>query len=217
MPCEKGVFTMKILKIAILICSLGPAAMAQSRPPSAGRADLVSTLLELDRTAAATNSDIGHLQIEKWKGGWKTGFTTNASHKTQAGQSAKALERNLKTALPDLIRGALNSRGGMYTTFKVYEDVNLVCQTLDSLLTAAQEYGRREEYAPLAGDYNNLVRLRRSISAYIEQKAAAADARLGTTSDATDTSPVDGASLPRKITVDSVASTRKRKTHSSND
>ncbi len=216
---REGSLPMKILKIALLVCSLGLSGMAQSKNQAgvAVRTDLTSTLLELDRIAAATNSDIGHLQIEKWKGGWKTGFTTSTSHRTQAGQSAKSLERNLKTALPDLIRAALNSRGGMYTTFKVYEDVNLVCQTLDSLVSTAEEYGRKEEYTPLAGDYNNLVRLRRSLSAYIEQKAAAADARIGTPSDVSDTSPADGASLPRKITVDSVASTRKRKTHSSND
>jgi len=59
-----------------------------------------STLLELDRIAAATNSDIGHLQIDKWKGGWKTGFTTSTSHRTQAGQSAQSLTRNLKTLCP---------------------------------------------------------------------------------------------------------------------
>src|SRR5258708_8193339 len=191
---------MKILKIAILVCSLGLSGMAQSRNQAgAGRTDLTSTLLELDRIAAPANRDIGHMQIEKWKGGWKTGCTTSTSHRTQAGQSAQSLTRNLKTALPDLIRAALNSRGGMYTTFKVYEDVNLVCQTLDSLVSTAEEYGRKEEYAPLARDYNNLLRLRRSLSAYIEQKAAAPDARIGTPSDISDTPPPHCPSPPTKI------------------
>lgn len=208
---------MKILRFAMLMVSLSVAGMAQSRNQAGnGRMDLTSALLELDRTAAATNSDISHLQIEKWKGGWKTGFTTNSSHKNQAAEVAQSLQRNLHGALPDLIRNALNSRGGLFATFKVYEDVNLVCQSLDSLAATAQEYGKKEEYAPLAGDYNNLVKLRRVLSTYIQQRAAAADGMNGTSSDFT--SPGDGGLGPRKIVVDdgpapkkSMASARKKK------
>lgn len=200
---------MRILRIAALVCLACVACVAQSRKQTGPvRTDLMSTLLELDRTAAATNSDISHLQIDRWRGGWKTGFTTNNSHKNEAAQAAQSLQRNLKTALPDLIRNALNSKGGMYTTFKVYEDLNLVCEALDSLVTGAQEYGRKEEYGPLAADYNNLVRLRRSLSAYLQQKAAAADARGGVTSEFSDSSDGEGA-LPRKIVVDEGAPVRK--------
>jgi hypothetical protein len=194
---------MKILQAAILILSLGLAGAAQNRNQAPVRTDLMSTLLELDRTAASTNSDISHLQIEKWKGGWKTGFTTSSSHKNKAGQSAQALQRNLRGALPELIRDAMNTRGGLLQTFKVYEDVNLVCQTLDSLVDTAEQFGTRDEYAPLMNDYNNLVRLRRVLSAYIQQRAAAADGG-SPASYTTFSSPItiDGALLPRKIIVD---------------
>jgi hypothetical protein len=195
---------MKILQAAILIFSLGLAGAAQSRNQAPVRTDLMSTLLELDRTAASTNSDISHLQIEKWKGGWKTGFTTSTSHKNKAEQSAQALQRNLRGALPELIRDAMNTRGGLLPTFKVYEDVVLVCQTLDSLVETAEQYGSKEEYAPLMNDYNNLVRLRRVLSMYIQQRAAAADGGGSPASYSTFTSPVstEGTPLPRKIIVD---------------
>lgn len=193
---------MKILQAVMLICSLGLAGVAQPRN-QAVRTDLMSTLLELDRTAAATNSDISHLQIEKWKGGWKTGFTTSNSHKNKAGQAAVSLQRNLKGALPDLIREAMNTRGGLDATFKVYEDVGLVCQTLDSLVEIAQQYGSREEYEPLIGDYNSLARLRRALSTYIHQKAAAIDGgRESSYSGVSAMSSSDGQTLPRKIIVD---------------
>jgi hypothetical protein len=201
---------MKILQVAVLVCSLAMAGMAQSRNQAgSARTDLMSTLLELDRTAAATNSDISHLQIDKWKGGWKTGFTTNSSHKSQAGQAAQSLQRNLRGALPDLVRNALNSRGGLYATFKVYEDVNLVCEALDSLASTAQEYGRKEEYEPLAGDYNNLVRLRRALSTVLQQKAAAADSAAGVPAEFSNVSSADGGALPRKIIVDDGVADRK--------
>jgi hypothetical protein len=209
---------MKILQAAILIVSLGLAGAAQNRNQAPARTDLMSTLLELDRTAASTNSDISHLQIEKWKGGWKTGFTTSSSHKNKAGESAQALQRNLRGALPELIRDAMNTRGALLQTFKVYEDVNLVCQTLDSLVDTAEQFGSREEYVPLMTDYNNLVRLRRVLSTYIQQRAAAADGG-SPASYTTFSSPITtgGAYLPRKIVVDdgrpvaASASTAKKK------
>lgn len=222
---------MKILRVAPIVAvlaaamALAPAGWAQNRSQAGGRTDLMTSLLELDRTAASTNSDISHLQIDRWKGGWKTGFTTSSSHKNEAQQSAASLQRNLTGHLPDLIRDALNSRGNMYTTFKVYEDVSLVCEALDSLATTAHEYGKQDDYAPLATDYNSLIRLRRVLSSYIQQKAAAADGG-STTFNTSFTSAVstDGLGMPKKIIVDdevpakkpakSVAATKKKKSSS---
>jgi hypothetical protein len=216
---------MKILRFAmlsaIIILSLSQRGLAQNRSQAGARPDLMSALLELDRTAASTNSDISHLQIDKWKGGWKTGFTTSSTHKNQAGQTAMSLQRNLHGALPDLIRDALNSRGNLYTTFKVYEDVGLVCEALDGLATTAHEYGKQEEYAPLATDYNNLIRLRRVLSTYIQQKAAAVDGGGSSFSSFTSVSSSDGLAMPKKIIIDdgvpdkkpskSVAANKKKK------
>jgi hypothetical protein len=225
-PLSRKEFVMKILRVALpmvatlaLSLSLAPAGWAQNRSQAAARPDLMSTLLELDRTAAATNSDISHLQIEKWKGGWRTGFTTSSAHKNQAAQNAQSLQRNLKGALPDLIRDAMNSRGGMYATFKVYEDVSLVCEAMDTLANNAHEYGKQEEYGPLATDYNSLIRLRRVLSSYIQQKAAAADGGVSYSS-FTSAVSTDGLGMPKKIIIDdgvpdkpkkSVAAAKKKK------
>jgi hypothetical protein len=183
-----------------------PDMEAQTRSPQANSAhpDLMSTLLELDRTAAATNSDIGHLQIDRWKGGWKTGWTTSNTHKDQAAHAAGSLQRNLKNALPDLIREAINQHGGMSATFKVYEDLNLVCETLDSLVDTAQQFGKKEESVPLSNDFGALVRLRRTMSSYIQQRAVAADGG-GSQPTYTAFTPVTSSSdmqAPRKIIID---------------
>ena len=165
--------------VAFLILSLPSLAQPRGRTQAAPapRGDLTSMLLDLDRATAATLTDISHLHIDRWKGGWKSGFTTSSSHKNHAGDAAGSLERNLKGPLPEMIRDALNSRGALAPTFKVYEDLGLVCETLDTLVIAAEEYGnRKDEYEPLAVDFTNLSRLRRGLSSYILQRAAAADA-----------------------------------------
>lgn len=182
-----------------------PGLEAQTRSAQTqAHPDLMSTLLELDRTAAATNSDIGHLDIDRWKGGWKTGWTTSSTHKDQAAKAAASLQRNLKGALPDLIRDAINQHGSMTATFKVYEDLNLVCETLDSLVDTAQQFGRKEESIPLSNDFGALVRLRKTMSAYIKERAVAADGGGGQPTYAT-YAPSNSPSsdmAPRKIVID---------------
>ncbi len=172
---------MKTVLAAVLLLTLSLPATAQPRGRTQAasqpvRSDLTSMLLDLDRATAATLTDISHLHIDRWKGGWKTGFTTSTSHKNHAADAAGSLERNLKGPLPEMIRDALNSRGALAPTFKVYEDLGLVCETLDTLVIAAEQYGnRKDEYEPLAVDFTNLSRLRRGLSSYIMQRAASAD------------------------------------------
>lgn len=59
--------------IAVLTLSLPLCAQQRGRTQVApARTDLTSMLLELDRTTAATFTDISHTHIERWKGGWKS-------------------------------------------------------------------------------------------------------------------------------------------------
>jgi hypothetical protein len=172
---------MKTFLAAVCVVSMSLTLSAQSRGRTQSgaapiRTDLTSMLLDLDRASAATLTDVSHLHIERWKGGWKTGFTTSSSHRNHAADAAGSLQRNLKGPLPDIIREALNSRGALAPTFKVYEDLGLVCETLDTLVIAAEQYGnRKDEYEPLAIDFTALTRLRRGLSSYILQRASAAD------------------------------------------
>ena len=162
-----------------LICLglLSLHAAAQSRNPQrlqpavSGRSDLNSTLIDLDRLSQAVQNDIAGLRVDKWKSGWKSGFLKGSSQKEQAEQAAGSLRRNLANALPGLIHDVESSRGSIATTFRLYDDVSLVCETLDSLINASEAAGKKSEAAPLAEDYSALTRVRRSLSTYIQQSA----------------------------------------------
>jgi hypothetical protein len=138
-----------------------------------GRTDLNSTLTELDRVSRATQNDIQNLHVEKWKSGWKSGFLKDGTHRDQAQQAAGSLQRNLAGALPELIRDVQSSRGGISATFKLYDDVSLVCEALDSLISSSEAAGRKGDAAPLVDDYSALTRVRRALSNYIQQSASA--------------------------------------------
>lgn len=144
---------------------------------NSGRADLNSTLLNLDRISQATQNDIANLHVEKWKSGWKSGFMKGSSQKEQAQQAAGSLERNLANALPGLMRDVEASRGSIFATFKLYDDVSLVCEALDSLISASEAAGKKNDAAPLVDDYTAMTRVRRSLSTYIQHSAATWETR----------------------------------------
>jgi hypothetical protein len=137
-----------------------------------GHMDLNTALIDLDRVSQATQSDIANMHVEKWKSGWKPGFLKGNSHQAEAQQAATSLQRNLAYALPELIHDVQNSRGSLSTTFKLYDDVSLVCEAVDSLINTSEAAGKKNEAAPLGDDYSALTRIRRSLSAYIQQASA---------------------------------------------
>jgi hypothetical protein len=137
-----------------------------------GRMDLNTALIDLDRVSQATQSDIANMHVEKWNSGWKPGFLKGSSHQAEAQQAATSLQRNLAYALPGLIHDVQNSRGSLSATFKLYDDVSLVCEAVDSLINASEAAGKKNEAAPLGDDYSALTRIRRSLSSYIQQASA---------------------------------------------
>jgi len=154
-----------------------------------GHMDLNTTLTDLNRVSQATQSDIANMHVEGWKAGWKSGFLKDGEHKDQAQQAAKSLQRNLANALPGLIHDVQTSRGSVSATFKLYDDVSLVCEAVDSLISASEAAGKKGDAAPLVEDYSALARVRRSLSNYIQQSSANIETR-GRTSYAAVASPV---------------------------
>jgi len=160
------------------VFSAGMAAQTRAQriqvaTSGSGHTDLNTALIDLERVAQAAQNDIANLQVDKWKSGWKTGFLKDGSHKDQAQQAAHSLQRNLSSALPGLIRDVQTSRGSISATFKLYDDVSLVVEAVDSLITVCEAAGKKNDAAPLADDYTALTRVRRSLSAYIQQASAA--------------------------------------------
>jgi hypothetical protein len=180
---------MKNILAAVLLAGFslvfGTTLAAQSRSPqrtqvvmgNSSRSDLNSTLNDLGRISQATQNDIASLRVEKWKSGWKSGFLKDGSHKDQAQQAAGSLQRNLANALPGLIRDVQTSRGSISASFKLYDDVSLLCEALDSLIGASEAAGKKNDAAPLVDDYSAMTHVRRALSTYIQQSMATWETR----------------------------------------
>ena len=167
-----------VAAIFVMVFALGYSLSAQQSrtqhtqvaAAGTGHMDLNTALIDLDRVSQATQNDIANMHVEKWKSGWK--LMKGNSHQAEAQQAATSLQRNLAYALPELIHDVQSSRGSLSTTFKLYDYVSLVCEAMDSLINASEAAGKKNEAAPLGDDYSALTRIRRSLSAYIQQASA---------------------------------------------
>jgi hypothetical protein len=154
-----------------LFAQPGPATVSVS--PSAVARDLSSTLAELMRLAPATNQDLANLQqpggrlhrVKFWRG--------DNAHKDQM---TAALRRNLQFAVPNLIHEAQASGGSISTTFRLYKDLTVVCDSLDSLLPPGSLEGKTERTA-LSNDLSNMNRVKEELSSYIQQTAASIESK----------------------------------------
>src|SRR5580692_647958 len=153
-----------------LFAQSGPAAVSTSPSPVAR--DLNTTLAELLRTAPATSQDLTNLQQQggrRWVTFWQ-------GDKAQKAKVTAALRRNLQFAVPDLIHDAQASGGSISTTFKLYKDLTVVCESLDSLLPSGSREGKTELTA-LSNDLSDMNRLREELSSYIQQTAASMESK----------------------------------------
>jgi len=194
---------MKVVPSAVMLIFGGALALAQSAPGPVGTG-LDSVLAKIQQTARTADADLVQLRIDKWK--------TDPENKAQLQQISTSLHKNLTTAVPDLIREVQTGKGSVSATFKLYHNVNVVYEYLNSLADAAASLGRKEEYDPLNRDAAELDSVRRQLSTYIEQAAVALEAKTRPTPTPVPT-PLP---TPKKIVIDDepqkAATPKKKKT-----
>ena len=183
------------LLVMVFVLAFSTGLFAQSRSaavsPSPVARDLNTILAELTRTSPATSQDLTDLQQP---GGKLHRITFWRKDNVQQAEMVAALRRNLQFAVPDLIHDAQASGGSISTTFKLYKDLTVVCESLDSLLPTGSREGKGELTA-LSNDISDMNRLREELSVYIQQTAASMESKNGQL--------VSSAGrLPKKVIVD---------------
>ncbi len=140
-----------------------PPQPSVSQPPSPQISGprLEAVLTQIQKATGSLNSNLAKLRIEKWR--------TDPDQRAQLQKLASSLQRNITFAVPGLMNDVQNSRGSVSSTFKLYHNMNVVYEYLNSLTDAAGSLGKREEYEPLAEDAAALDSAREGLSSYIEQ------------------------------------------------
>jgi len=165
-----------LVMVFVLVFSTGLFAQSRSAAgspsPSPVARDLNTILAELMRASPATSQDLTDLQQP---GGKLHRITFWRGDDVETSKMTAALRRNLQFAVPDLIHDAQASGGSISTTFKLYKDLTVVCESLDSLLPTGSRESK--ELTALRNDISDMNRLREELSSYIQQTAASMESR----------------------------------------
>lgn len=183
--------------------------MAAPAPPVPSPA-LTSALNDLDRVSSATEADIasmgsgGEKNDRNWRNAWRFWHPfSSSSHSPHDAEAAASLQRNLHDAMPGLIQNARTS-GTFATTFKLYNNLSVVCELLDTLVKSSRSEGGKGDTA-LANDSAAMGRIRQDLASYVEQTAASLDSR----SQYAATSTPANSKAPKRIVVDDTAPEKK--------
>ena len=183
--------------------------LAAPAPPVPSPA-LTSALNDLDRVSSATEVDIanmgsgGEKNDRNWRNAWRFWHPfSSSSHTPHDTEAAASLQRNLHDAMPGLIQDARTS-GTFATTFKLYNNLSVVCELLDTLVKSSRSDGGKGDTA-LANDSAAMGRIRQDLASYVEQTAAGLDSRGQY---ATPSAPATN-KPPKRIVIDDTAPEKK--------
>lgn len=187
--------------VSLLLVLLTSAGFAQdsggsAAPPVAYQSvnELNNILGQLHQTSQNLQADLSHTRIERWK--------TDSGTKRQTQSNAESIQRNLQSALPEIVTQLNNAPEDMAASFKLYRNLDALYDVLGSVAESAGAFGSKDEYQSLSNDLSALENLRRSLGERIQNLASSKETeltRLRGTIKAMQAAPPEP---PKKVVVD---------------
>ncbi|MBA3913076.1 MAG: hypothetical protein H0X25_04290 [Acidobacteriales bacterium] len=182
----------------VMLLALGsacaqPQAPAQSAAAvSAGDANELLNQLQQASQTALTN--LSHLRVEKWK--------TDSNSKRQAQSDVESIQRNLQSAMPEILNQLRAQPDGLTQTVRVYRNVDALYDVFSSVTEAAGAFGSKDDFQSLQDDLGAIERARRTVADRMEKLAGAKEAELAQIKTALQQAQAAPAGPPKKVIVD---------------
>ncbi len=147
----------------------GPSA--QGEPVSYSSVTELNGLLgQLEASSKSTQADLTKLRIERWK--------TDSAYKKQALSNEESIQRNLQSALPEMIAKLRATPADLPATFKLYRNLDALYDVLGSVVESAGAFGGKDDFQALSNDLNTFEGTRKQIAERIENLSAAKEAEI---------------------------------------
>ena len=149
-----------------------PSNQSAAAPPVAyaSMSQLNLMLSELEQAAHTAQVDLAKMRIEKWK--------TDSNTKRQEQANVESVQRNLQSALPEIIAQIRNSPENLNLTFKLYRNLDALYDVFGSLVESAGAFGNKDDFQSLGNDLNAFEKSRRSFADRMETLTGAKEVEL---------------------------------------
>src|ERR1700730_481668 len=189
------------LAVSAQVISL-PQPAPQTPVSYASINQLNQLLSQLEQASQAAQVDLAKLRIEKWK--------TDSGSKRQAQAHVESIERNLQSAMPEIIAVLRTSPESLTSTFKLYRNLDALYDVLGSVAESAGAFGSKDELQSLENDLSALEKSRRSFADRVETLAGAKEGEVTRLRAALQNAEANNTSQPpKKIVVDDTAPAKK--------
>jgi hypothetical protein len=198
-----------LLFLLLFVAAAAPLA-AQTANSSATPYSLATDLDRLQAAASQSALDIGHMRIDKWK--------TDGESKRQSQTNADSVQRNLTSALPELIQGVRTAPQDLNAQFKLYRNLNALYDVMASLTESTGAFGQKSDFQALGEQLQIIESIRRDLGDGLERLTSSTQNELNQlrTRVRTQQQPAAAATPPKKVVVDdtqpSKKATHKKKT-----
>jgi hypothetical protein len=132
--------------------------------------DPTAALNLLEQSARNSTSDISRLRIEKWK--------ADGGTKRSAQADSDSIQRNMTSALPELISKVRTAPQDLNANFKLYRNLNVLYDVFSRFTETAGAFGARDDFQALAKDLDDLDKARRMLGDNLDSLSAAAQSEL---------------------------------------
>jgi hypothetical protein len=176
---------------------------APQGPVSYSSANQLNGLLsQLEEASQAAQVDLAKMRVEKWK--------TDSGSKRQAEGNAESIQRNLQSALPEIIAELKASPESLTSTFKLYRNLDALYDVFESVAESAGAFGSKDEFQSLENDVNTFEKARRAVADRMEMLAGAKEVEVTRLRAALQNAQTNTPSQPpKKIVVDDTAPAKK--------
>jgi cytochrome c556 len=162
-----------LLLASIQLISQAPES-STAQPAGSNVGEPMSSMVpELDKlgTAASQATEvIGRMRMDKWKASGET--------KSAAQADAKAVQRNLTSAMPGMIGAVRAAPNDLNAGFKLYRNLNALHEVFATVVDATRLYGTRADYDALSEQMRTFESVRRKLGEGLEQLTAEAQHNL---------------------------------------
>ena len=192
-----------IFKTIVIFCStaaMSCPSLAQAAPVSYSSASELNQLVaSLEQVSQATQADLSHLRIEKWKADGR------AKHDTES--KVESIQKNLQNALPGMLNDLKNSPENLAQTFKVYHNMVALYDFMSYVVESTGAFGSKDEFQAVGKDMDALEDSRRAFADRMDKLATAKENELAQLRSALQSARAEVP--PKKTVVDDTAPAKK--------
>jgi hypothetical protein len=127
-------------------------------------------LSQVQQTSQAILTDVGKLRVDRWK--------TDSANKHQMQADVQSIQRNLQSALPDIMNRLQASPEDLNTTFKLYRNLDALYDVFGPLVESSGAFGSKDDYQALSNDLQSLETSRRALAERLDALTNSKEAEL---------------------------------------